>query len=261
MNDDACRIVTLTTDFGQKDPYVGVVKGIILSRFPQAQIIDLNHEIPPFDILAAAWSLKISIPYFKAGTIHIAVVDPRVGTSQRRIALEMNECIILAPDNGLTTPFIASAKKAYALEKPQFFLSSVSKTFHARDVFAPVAVRLLSGIALRDLAVEVDKQSLTKVEGLEPTVEPGSIEGLIVYVDRYGNLITNICAETKSQIKEIRIGSRRLKLAAGSYGTIDDGEAQVLCGSHGYLEIAAKEASAQDLLQVKSGEKVFVTTV
>jgi hypothetical protein len=261
MNDDDCRIVTLTTDFGQKDPYVGVVKGIILSRCPQALIVDLNHEIPPFDILAGAWSLKISLPYFKAGTIHIAVVDPRVGTTQRRIALELHEGIILAPDNGLLTPFITSAKKAYALEKPQFFLQSVSRTFHARDVFAPVAARLLSGTALRDLAMEVDKHSLVTIEGLEPKEEAGSIEGMIVYVDRYGNLITNLSAETKSKIKEIRIGSRVLKLASGSYGTIDDGEAQVLCGSHGYLEIAAREASAQNLLQVKSGEKVIVTTV
>ncbi len=93
------------------------------------------------------------------------------------------------------------------------------------------------------------------------TPNADSIEGMIVYVDRYGNLITNICAETKSQIKEVRIGSHILKLATGSYGTIDDGEAQVLCGSHGYLEVAAKEASAQNLLQVKSGEKVFVTTM
>jgi S-adenosylmethionine hydrolase len=260
MADDASRIVTLTTDFGHKDPYVGVVKGIILSRFPQAQIVDLNHEIPPFDILAGAWSLKISVPYFKAGTIHIAVIDPRVGTKQRRIALELPDCIILAPDNGLTTPFIDGAKKAYALEKPQFFLNSVSKTFHARDVFAPVAARLLSGIALRELAVEVDKSSLTVIEGLEPKVEAGEIEGTIVYIDRYGNLITNFRAETKTQIKEIRIGSRSLKLAAGSYDTIDDGDAQVLCGSHGYLEIAAKEASAQALLKVSSGEKVTIKT-
>lgn len=260
MGIDSGRIVTLTTDFGQKDPYVGVVKGVILSRFPQASIVDLNHEIPPFDIIAGAWSLKISVPYFKSGSIHIAVVDPAVGSQQRRIALELDDGIMLAPDNGLTTPFIETAKKAYALEKPQFFLSSVSKTFHARDVFAPVAAHLLSGTPLREMSVEVDKNSLTRIDGLEPRTDAGLTEGMIVYVDRYGNLLTNINADIKPRIKEIRINKQSLKIADGSYDTIDDGQAQVLGGSHGYLEIAARQASAQNILNVKCGEKVHIVT-
>lgn len=257
---EAGRIVTLTTDFGQKDPYVGVVKGVILSRFPQALIVDLNHEIPPFDIIAGAWSLKISLPYFKSGAVHIVVVDPGVGSQQRRIALELDDGIILAPDNGITTPFIENAKRAYSLEKPRFFLDSVSKTFHARDIFAPVAAHLLSGTPLKELAVEVDKNSISRIEGLEPKVEPGLTEGMVVYVDRYGNLLTNIEAEIKPRIKEILISNQSLKIANGSYDTIDDGHAQVLCGSHGYLEIAARQASAQDILKVRCGEKVRILT-
>ncbi len=258
MSRDACRLVTLTTDFGQKDPYVGIVKGVILSGYPQAQIVDLNHEIPPFDILAGAFCLKISLPYFPFDSVHIAVVDPKVGSKQRRIALQMRDSVILAPDNGLTTAFIPLAIKAFALDKAQHFRKEVSSTFHARDVFAPVAAHLLNGISLEELATEIDKSTLTMIDGLEPAVSNDQIEGAVVYSDRYGNLITNISAEMKRKIKEISIGSQVLKIASGSYDTICDGEAQVVSGSHGYLEIAMKEASALAFLKVKNGDKVTV---
>lgn len=259
--DDNCRIVTLTTDFGHQDPYVGVVKGVILAGFPSATIVDLNHEIPPYDIRQGAWSLKMSLPYFPSGAVHIAVVDPQVGSSQRRIALQMQDSIIMAPDNGLITSFIANAKKAFVLDKPEFFRESVSCTFHARDVFAPVAAQFLYGVALEILATEIDKQSLAKIDGLEPTTSAGCVEGAVVYTDRYGNLITNISADIKDKIKEIQVAGKVLKIATGSYDTIGDGDAQVVSGSHGYLEIAMKEASAQDFLKVKNGQKVEIKTV
>jgi S-adenosylmethionine hydrolase len=260
MNNGNCHIVTLTTDFGHQDPYVGVVKGVILSSFPSAMIVDLNHEVAPFDIRAGAWSLKMSLSYFPSGAVHIAVVDPQVGSSQRRIALQLEDSIILAPDNGLITAFISKAKKAFVLDKREFFLSSMSSTFHARDVFAPVAAQLLHGVELEILATEIDKQSLAQIDGLEPTTGAGCIEGAVVYTDRYGNLITNISADIRSKIKAICVGSKVLTLASGSYGTVGDGDAQVVTGSHGYLEIAMKEASAQDFLKVKNGEKVRVET-
>ncbi len=260
-HEEDIRIVTLTTDFGHQDPYVAVVKGVILSGFPSATIVDINHEIPPFNILAGSWSLKMSLSYFPSGAVHIAVVDPQVGSSQRRIALQLEDSIILAPDNGLITAFISRAKKAFVLDKSEFFRTSVSSTFHARDVFAPVAAQLLCGVALEVLATEIDKQSLAKIDGLEPTTGAGCIEGAVVYIDRYGNLITNISADTKSKVKAISVGGKVLALASGSYDTISDGDAQVVTGSHGYLEIAMKEASAQDFLKVKNGEKVSVETV
>ncbi|MCC7529608.1 MAG: SAM-dependent chlorinase/fluorinase [Candidatus Melainabacteria bacterium] len=253
--------MTLTTDFGHQDPYVAVVKGVILSGFPSATIVDLNHEIPPFDILAGAWSLKMSLSYFPSGTVHIAVVDPQVGSSQRRIALQLEDSIILAPDNGLMTAFVSRAKKAFVLDKSEFFRTPVSSTFHARDVFAPVAAQLLYGVGLEILATEIDIQSLAQVDGLEPTTGDGCTEGAVVYSDRYGNLITNISADIKSKIKAICVGGRLLTLASGSYDTVGDGDAQVVTGSHGYLEIAMKKASAQDFLKVKNGEKVKVETV
>ncbi len=259
--DENCRIVTLTTDFGHQDPYVGVVKGVILSGFPSATIVDLNHEIAPFDIRQGAWSLKMSLSHFPQGAVHIAVVDPQVGSCQRRIALQMQDSIILAPDNGLTTAFISRAKKAFVLDKSEFFRPCLSSTFHARDVFAPVAAQLLHGVEPEILATEIDKQSLAQIDGLEPTTGNGCIEGAVIYTDRYGNLITNISAETRDKIKEIRVAGRVLKLATGSYDTIGDGDAQVVSGSHGYLEIAMKEANAQDFLKVKNGEKVEVATV
>ena len=257
---DTSRIVTLTTDFGHQDPYVGVMKGVILSGFPQAKLVDLNHEIPPFDILAGAWSLKMSLSYFPKGTVHIAVIDPKVGTRQRRIALQMQDSVILAPDNGLITAFISSAKTAFVLDKPEFFLSSVSNTFHARDVFAPIAARILSGTSVEQLATEIDMQSLATIDDLEPTTGAGFIEGAVVYTDRYGNMITNIGADSKNKIKEIQVAGKVLALASGSYDTINDGQVQVVSGSHGYLEIAMKEASARDFLNVANGEKVKVQT-
>ncbi len=260
MGHKSNRIITLTTDFGLNDPYVGVVKGVILSMFPDAQIVDLNHEIPPFDILSGAWSLKISLPFFAPGCVHVAVVDPKVGTSQRRIALEMQGSIILAPDNGLLTPFLKQAKSAYVLDKKEFHRESVSSTFHARDVFAPIAARLAWGTPVKNIATEIDITTLAQIEGLEPISGAGFIEGKVVYVDRYGNLLTNICPSEHARLKKLSMGSHVLKPAAGSYDTINDGEAQVVLGSHGFLEIAMKESSAHRFLKLGSGTKVVVET-
>lgn len=254
------RVITLTTDFGHQDPYVGVVKGVILSGCPQAQIVDMNHEIPAFDIRAGAWSLKISLSYFPSGSIHIAVVDPQVGSSQRRIALQMLDCIILAPDNGLLTPFICAAQNAFVLDKPEFFRKSVSNTFHARDIFAPIAARLLNGEGLHKIATQIDTATLAQLDDFEPKTGDGFIEGTIVYCDRYGNLITNISAEEKNRISQIELGKHVLKMAKGSYDTIDDGEAKVVVGSHGYLEIAAKQASAASQLKARNGDKLIAKT-
>ncbi len=262
MNSDkGSRIVTLTTDFGHQDPYVGVVKGVILSGFPHAKIVDLNHEIPPFDLLAGAWSLHMSLSYFPSGAVHIAVVDPQVGSAQRRIALKMEDSVILAPDNGLLTAFMPTAKQAFVLDKTEFFRSSVSSTFHARDVFAPVAAHILNGTPLEKLATEIEKESLATIDGLKPNTSAGCIEGSVVYIDRYGNLITNISAETKPKIKEIQLSGRVLTFATGSYDTIGDGEAQVICGSHGYLEIAMNKASAQAFLNVSNSDALKITTI
>lgn len=262
MNSNAgSRIVTLTTDFGHQDPYVGVVKGVILSGFPQAQIVDLNHEIPPFDILAGAWSLHMSLSYFPSGTVHIAVVDPQVGSAQRRIALKMEDFIILAPDNGLLTGFIPTAKQAFVLDKREYFRTDVSSTFHARDVFAPVAAHILNGTPLEQLATEIERESLATIDGLEPNTGAGCIEGSVVYIDRYGNLITNVSAETKPKIREIQVSGKVLTFATGSFDTIGDGEVQVICGSHGYLEIAMNMASAQAFLNANNGAKLKISTV
>ena len=253
----AHRVVTLTTDFGHQDPYVGVVKGVILSGCPDAQIIDLNHEIPPFDVRAGAWSLKISLSYFPTGSIHMAVIDPRVGSNQRRIAIKTPDFVILAPDNGLTAAFIHQAEKTFVLDKPQFFGKSVSSTFHARDIFAPIAALLLNGEMLEKLGSEIDPGTLAQIEGLQPEVKSGHIVGAVVYTDRYGNLITNIRTQDRSEIVQIELGKHVLKLAEGSYDTIGDGEARVITGSHGYLEIAVKQGSAASLIKAGNGDKVI----
>lgn len=255
------RVVTLTTDFGHQDPYVGVVKGVILSGSPGAQIVDLNHEIPAFDIRAGAWSLKISLPYFPKGSIHLAVVDPQVGSKQRRIALQLPNSVILAPDNGLTTAFISQAKRAYLLDKSQFFLDSVSGTFHARDLFAPIASQLLNGERLDKLATEIELATLAQINDFEANVRRDCIEGAIVYIDRYGNLITNIKVDERKKVSHFELGKHVLKFAEGSYDTICDGDAEIIKGSHGYFEIAMKQSSAASQLNARNADKIIARLI
>lgn len=256
MVENTPRIVTLTTDFGLRDPYVGIVKAVILARFPSAQIVDLNHEIQPFDILSGAWSLQFSLPFFPKDSIHIAVVDPAVGSNQRRIALQLPYSVILGPDNGLFTPFITQAEKAFELNNAEYFLETVSSTFHARDIFAPVAAHILNGRKLEDLGTAIELSSLEVLKNFACKLDGNSVTGSVVYIDRYGNLVTNISSELATNAAGLMFQEKTLQIASGSYDTVDDGTAKVVRGSHGYLEIAMKQASAEKSLEAKVGDTV-----
>ncbi|MDA1045247.1 MAG: SAM-dependent chlorinase/fluorinase, partial [Verrucomicrobia bacterium] len=186
-------IITLLTDFGSRDAYVGIMKGVILGICPDATIVDLAHDIPPQDILAGAFQLSTAVAYFPPGTIHVAVVDPGVGTNRRSIAVKTSNNILIAPDNGLLTLALrrTPAQACYCLDRSRFKLAESSATFHGRDVFAPVAAHLMAGKTLRNVGAPI---SHIETLAMAVTVEraDGGVEGHVMHVDHFGNAITNI---------------------------------------------------------------------
>ncbi|MFO8056943.1 MAG: SAM-dependent chlorinase/fluorinase [bacterium] len=250
-------LVTLTTDFGSRDPYVGIVKGVILGLCPDARIIDLTHHIPAQNINYALWTLKDSVHYFPEGTVHMAVVDPGVGGSRRPIALRSGGQILVGPDNGIFSAFIP-ADEIVVCNRPEFFLPKVSRTFHARDIFAPVAARLACGWALSDLGDPITDPMEIPVHEARP--EEGSILGKVVQVDHFGNLITNIPADMVPERSKVTVSVRNRKVAGLSecYSAAERGTLTCLIGSSGRLEIAVPQGAAASVLAAGVGDEVEV---
>ena len=262
-------IVTLLTDFGDTDEYVGVMKGVILSIAPEATIVDLTHKIDPQDVLRAAWLLKSAYPYFPKGTVHTAVVDPGVGSGRKIAAVKMDGHIFLAPDNGLLSPIWRNKKIeecAYVVESRNF-LPEVSHTFHGRDIFAPVAARLCRGLSLSRLGPPADPAALQSLNVGYPAVSPDNkISGAIVSVDRFGNLVTNIDTKTFASLRRghpertpvAKVGNGSVKGIRNSYCEVLDQEALMIVGSRGFLEIAVNRGSARNLFGARAGDPVTV---
>lgn len=256
-------IVTLTTDFGYRDPFVGVMKGRILERFPDARIVDLTHEIERFVPAEAGFWLERSFSYFPAGTVHVAVVDPGVGTSRDIVCVSARGHVFLAPDNGLLARLVRrhevdgrvrlteTALKNLGIDRP-------SATFHGRDIFAPVAAELAAGrwTAAR-LGEPVNALLPSPIE--EPVAGAGSVTGAIVTIDHFGNLISNIEAELIAPLRqpEVRLGGRRLALRR-TYGEAAPGEYLALVNSFGVVEVARSEGSAAAGLGLARGAPIEV---
>src|SRR5712691_6438607 len=186
-------LVTLTTDFGLRDPFVGIMKGVILSICPTARLVDLTHEVEPQDILGGCLTLEAAVPFFPAGTVHLVVVDPGVGSARRAIALRTGGGYLVGPDNGVLTPaFERSGWTAVALTAPEYRLPSVSRTFHGRDVFAPAAAYLAAGIPLERLGSTLTDPVRLPLPGCR--LEGDALVGEVLAADRFGNLITSIPA-------------------------------------------------------------------
>ncbi|HEY9785319.1 MAG TPA: SAM-dependent chlorinase/fluorinase [Candidatus Obscuribacterales bacterium] len=253
-------IITLTTDFGTVDGFVGTVKGVILSLAPKATIADISHEVPAFDVLSGAWILAASFRYFPAGTVHVAVVDPQVGSQQRRIAAVVDSHYFLLPDNGLLT-LVAKRQeieRACVLNKPQYWLKDPSSTFHARDIFAPCAAHLLNGATLDEIGSEIAKESLFMLDLARVKIEGDSMIGTIVYIDHFGNLITNVDGKALSLARRIMVREHEICTLASSYSEIGQGKLGAIAASHGNLEIAAGQASAAAILNAKVGMPVRI---
>jgi len=246
-------LITLTSDFGWGS-YVAQMKGVLLSRCPEARIVDLHHELPPQDVLAGRLFLQDVAPAFPPGTIHVAVVDPGVGTSRRGIVVRGGQTFV-GPDNGLFTGFLDGAA-VHALTEPRFQNDPVSPVFHGRDVFAPVAASLALGTAVESFGPEVPDP--IRLE-LPPVVVNGAgVRGQVLYADHFGNLITNITgveARSTVEIAGYRLALRRTYAEAG------EGELLALTGSSGRLEVAVRNGSAAHRLSAGRGAAVMVRPV
>jgi S-adenosyl-L-methionine hydrolase (adenosine-forming) len=258
-------VITLLTDFGLTDEYVGVLKGVIHGIDPAAAIIDVTHGIAPQNVVEAAYTLKASYLYFSSGTIHVAVVDPGVGTARDIVAVRCDGYLFLAPDNGLLDPILKEhvPDEGYRVENQDLFRHPVSSTFHGRDIFAPVAAHLSRGLSLKALGRPLDFDALQPLHVQGPRTDPsGVLEGDIVGVDRFGNLITNISSSHLAKLGtdnlDILLGDRIVTAMTRTYAPGGVGEIIALVGSRNCLEIAVNGASASDILDMTHGGVVRI---
>jgi S-adenosyl-L-methionine hydrolase (adenosine-forming) len=268
-------VITLTTDFGLADPYVAAMKGVILSLNPAATIVDITHEVRPQQVAQAAFLLSQALPYFPLGTIHVVVVDPGVGTARQALVLVTPEMLLLGPDNGVLSAALPEETRrrallgpdprgvelpegyrAVALRRRRYMRKPVSATFHGRDVFAPAAAHLSLGVGLEALGPAV-----RRIRALPPfrarRRPDGTLEGRVMHVDRFGNVVTDVRAEDLPAGRiEVSIGGQHIEGLASTY---EDGpDLKALVGSAGYLEVACRGGSAAYRLGVDVGASVLV---
>jgi S-adenosylmethionine hydrolase len=259
----AAGVITVTTDFGHQGPFVGVMKGVMLTRFPEARIIDLTHEIVVHWPAEAGFWLARSFRYFPRGTVHVAVVDPGVGTSRDIIAVIVEGHVMLAPDNGLLAPVVSAHPDARLVrlgagQLARLGVQRPSATFHGRDILAPVAAELAAGRCKPEELGEAP-DSLVPAWVEEPTVASEGVSGVVITIDHFGNLITNIDAGMLERFREPHVyaGGHALRLLR-TYGDVRPGEYLALINSFNVLEIARAEQSAADGLGLSRGAPVVV---
>jgi S-adenosylmethionine hydrolase len=255
--------IALLTDFGTRDHYAGVLKGVVLSICPDATIVDLSHDLPAHDIPFAALELAATYKYFPAGTIFLAVVDPGVGTSRRGLAAEAGDWKFVAPDNGVLTEVFheIAPKKVVELTERKYARPTVSRTFEGRDRFAPAAAWLAKGIQLPALGRPVSDYHVLGLP--RPRIEEGVLHGDVVRIDRFGNVVTNLDRKTCEKFGtgaalQVNIGGRSIARIVSTYSEIALGELGALFGSTDHLEFAAHAASAAEVLGVHVGDAVVV---
>ena len=252
-------IITITTDFGLDDPYVGIMKGVILSIAPDAQLVDITHQITPHDTAHAAYVLQSAYTWFPKKTIHLVVVDPGVGGERRPMAAEYANHAFVAPDNGVLTPIIKPGVHACKVTRSKYFLKSLSSTFHGRDIFAPVAAWIARGTKLSDLGQKISNPHILKLA--QPSFNRNILTGQIIYKDRFGNLVSNISSEwvdrcfgNQKKIS-IRIGKQKTRIVS-SYSLLDKGKCGGIINSWNNLEVFCREGNAANKLQCEIGDSV-----
>ncbi len=256
-------VITLSTDFGWDDPYVGIMKGVILGINPRATLVDITHGLSSHRLLEAAFKLATAADYFPKGTIHLAVVDPGVGGVRRPMAVKTKTHTWIGPDNGLFTQILQTHPEArvFHLTNRTYFLTPLSKTFHGRDIFAPAAAHLSRGISLATLGIPISNPVLLDLP--DPVFKKNSLTGRVLYADRFGNLITNLSREVmRSYFNRgditVRIGRRIIRGVRESYGQERPGRLLALFGSSGALEIACNLGSADELVGYDVGKVMEV---
>lgn len=253
-------IITLLTDFGYKDNFVGVLKGVIISINPKAHLIDLCHEVEPQDIMGAAFALKTAYRYFPKGTIHLVVIDPGVGSQRLPILVKTKDYYFIGPDNGILSLALEEedVEGIIYLDNYEFHFRPVSDTFHARDIFAPVAAQLSRGLSYQLFGKAI--KNYKKIVLPKPRVSARCISGEIIYIDRFGNLFTNFSEGLKNKIKKplIKIKNKTIRGIKSSYAEAKPNKLLAILGSSGFLEIAVNLGSAKNTLKAKIGDKVEI---
>jgi S-adenosyl-L-methionine hydrolase (adenosine-forming) len=259
-------VITLTTDFGADSPYVAAMKGVILSINPNARIVDLSHQIPPQDVHYASFFLRACIPYFPAEAIHVMVVDPGVGTDRAVLYAEIDGHRLLAPDNGCWTGVMQKGSKPATilrLTESRFWRQPVSATFHGRDIFAPVAAHLSLGENPGNLGQPC--QDWIQLERPSPIIEADRLVGEIVFIDHFGNLITNIPGEAFARIRgrqvRVLVNDQEVTQVVRTYGEAEKGTVVALVSSSDLLEVAVTGGSAEKRLGTRVGTPISVRVV
>jgi S-adenosylmethionine hydrolase len=253
-------VITLTTDFGRRDAWVGTMKGVIVGIAGDVTIVDISHDIAAHDVEEAALVLEAAARWFPPGTIHVAVVDPGVGTARRGLVVEAGGHRFVGPDNGVFTPFLVNEARTFELDAPAYRLPAVSATFHGRDVFAPAAAHLALGV---DPARFGPRVAATRLAWDVATVDGTRIRGRVVHVDRFGNLVTSIRAGLVAAAGEglrVKLGRQLLPLVR-TYGDLRRRHAGALIGSGERLEIAVREGNAARRFSAGRGTPVVVETL
>ncbi|MBN3923886.1 SAM-dependent chlorinase/fluorinase [Nostoc sp. NMS4] len=254
-------LITLLSDFGDRDVYVGIIKGVIAQINPRLTVVDLTHQIPPQDIVAARFSLMNAYAYFPVGTVHIAVVDPGVGSKRRAIAVEFAQGFLVGPDNGIFSGVLSLSPAIAAIELTNlnyWRTPQPSKTFHGRDIFAAVGANLASGVSLKQLGQEIEPASLVKLDIDDCKQTTTGVVGCIQYIDYFGNLVSNIPA-SYVQGKTWYVQAAGLTIpGCETYSDVKMGEIIALVGSHGWIEIAINSGNANSQLQLDWQEPLEV---
>lgn len=257
MPDSPSGLITLLTDFGNRDGYVGVMKGVIVGMSPEAKTLDISHEIPPQDIRSAAFLIERSFRYFPAGTVHVVVVDPGVGSERKGLAVRSERHYFVGPDNGVFTGVLEGAE-VRTLADSRFWLKDVSNTFHGRDIFSPVAAHLANGVRLEEFGPALANPVVLPEEKPERTLE--GWKGTVVYVDRFGNLVTNLSPEVLDSD-----GPSVIVLEDGSewpvvntYSSIGEGERCAVVGGFDRVELSINGGSAAQEAVVIAGSRVLL---
>ncbi len=256
-------VITLLSDFG--DVYPASMKGVILGINPTANIVDISHSIPRFDIIAGAFILMSCARYFPSGTVHIAVVDPGVGTERRPLAVraESDDSGIhyfIGPDNGLFIPAARSIGEfeVYSITNTTLFRKNVSATFHGRDIFAPVGAHISKGLKIESVGRKIT--DYIDLDFGKAEIKESSLHGKVVFIDHFGNIITNVHSDLAADLKPgdiLEIDKERV-IFHRSYGFSEKGKPLALIGSHGYLEIAVNKGNAAALFNKKSGDELLI---
>ncbi len=256
--------VTLLTDFGPKDCFAGVMKGVMASIAPGIAVIDLCHGVSPQGVVEACFLLASSYAYFPPGTIHVAVVDPGVGTGRAILGIEAKGFRFIVPDNGLIVPTLAGPEEAETIvriENDAYFRTPVSRTFHGRDIFAPVAAHLARGVPLATLGPVVHDFERGSFPTATRTALPeggARITGEVIHADNFGNLVTNVRGLERARVVSVECAGRRIAGLQDTFAAVREGELLAFIGSSGFLELGLRGRSAAAALGVGPGEKVHV---